>query len=172
MNLNGRICGRTADGMILVKLTVGEYLESLPTIETGKEAVTKEPAAVSVPPMPALPAAPVAVRKPGRATPAQRRFNGSGRKPARKPATKNAPRECPHCHESYTPKRKDQTCPKPDCRKKHKAAYMAQWHKEHDSKPATPPPASAPPPDRIATLKAAQARVVARQALGEQPPEK
>ena len=169
MNLNGRIFGRTADGMILVKLTVGEYLETLPEIEARllAEAPVRIEKAPHVDP-------PAAVRKParepGKATPAQRRFNGTGRKPkaAKKKAHVSESKTCPHCGESYTPKRSDQTnCLKPDCRTKQKAVFLAAFKARKAAEP--PSSTSTPPVDRIAVLKAVQARVAARQALGESP---
>jgi hypothetical protein len=178
LNLNGRVVGRTAGGRILVELTVEEYLESLPVLDPAtapmpafvqkmSSEIRKHLEIPDVEVPATLPAKHRGGRPRGKATPAQRAFNGQREKSAKAAEE----RTCPHCKGKYTPGRKDQTnCLSAACREKQKqlAGMAARAGKAKLAKP-TPAATVAPAVDRIAAIKAAQARVAARQAPGEQP---
>ena len=124
MNLNGRIFGRTADGMILVKLTVNEFLETLPAAFSTVAELEKAPDPVTV-----------IDRKPGKATPAQRKFNG-------KPDS----RTCESCGKSFMPRRKDQTCCNKVCRTRLSNALTNARRKPAKSASQAAPAVFAPTP--------------------------
>ena len=154
MNLNGRIVGKLG-GKILVALTVEEYLDALPDLTAMMppavvEGERRRPAA-----LPAMrpvymredpPSDPVSGRVPGRATPAQQRFNGKGwkKKAAKGEVPGLAPRTCPYCSKSYQPVRRDQTfCLAPACKKLKDAAYREAHKKPRGKgKPAAAGPAA------------------------------
>lgn len=131
MNLNGRIFGQTADGMILVKLTVVEFLETLPRVDPAEVRIRDNKELVEAELRKAkakaagTPSPDPAIRQPGKATEAQRRFGHP--EPRRRSTGKPQldPRVCVFCSNSFQPKRCDQTCCSVTCRKQYNTQ---QWN--------------------------------------------
>lgn len=148
MSLNGRIVGKMGD-KILVALSMEEYLEALPRVSvSGAEGGVIDVETVADRARRFMRDERIALaqpgRPPGKAAAAQRRFNGSVRKPAPKKGevAKLAPRECSYCKKQYNPVRRDQTfCLAPACKKAKDAAYR-ESHKKPGGKKTTPPPAA------------------------------
>ncbi len=114
LNLNGRIFGRTKDGLVLVGITIEEYLEALPLLDPAAGAfIPEEPAA-----SPAL--SPWINQKPAPSA-AQKAFGHAPFGKPRRPGASTvptppslatlarlAPRACEVCGKEYQPRRKDQ----------------------------------------------------------------
>lgn len=176
MNLNERIYGRTTEGRILIWLTAEEYMDTIPKIDAFARPSVFQPFTVTGKSGALAASDPLGLKPAPKARKAQKNKVGRPKKekapkvtPPKGEVAKLAPRECPHCHESYTPRRCDQTnCLKPACRRKQQALFQAA----SAARLGNAPSASTPPVDRVSAIKAAQARVAARQALGEPPLEK
>jgi hypothetical protein len=178
INLHGRVVGKTELGMILVAITIEEYLETLPTVDpSGKALAAGETARIPdgmTRGVPFLDAAaqvqrdPPAAKQKRELTPKQKAFGAIGLKHrGTGPKQPNRdPRACEVCGKTYTPKRRDQrACGKP-CR-----ISSNIYSKGKKPAPALPPapaatvadpaPTGAPRKLTMAEMKAIRDRVYA-----------
>jgi len=161
LNLNGRIVGKTPGGMLLVSITLEEYMESLPVVDPGDRLEIPEGMTRGEDPLlkvvkqgveaigAALAPVPAPRRPDGKATPAQRKFNGKRPlKVVREPrGAALAQRVCENgeCGKAYQPIRKDQRfCCTTCCRTGSNKARYAKPTPKAKAPAAAAPAATSP----------------------------